>query len=167
MRSVASLFATFTTKDLWSQFEILHGCSRLQADSLEQLYYCIGKPPAVPEVLKSFSVPYKNRAPFDRIKVRSANCTTIKRRPIEMTDTNSLAHTKWNCKYHIVFAPKYRRKLFYGEMKAEIAKILRELCEWKQVSIIEAEVCHDHIHMLVEIPPKMSVSSFSKVRAAF
>ena len=77
-----------------------------------------------------------------------------------MTDTNSLAHTKWNCKYHIVFAPKYRRKIFYGEMKAEIGKILRELCEWKQVNIIEAEVCHDHIHMLVEIPPKMSVSSF-------
>mgnify|MGYP000983013288 FL=1 len=77
-----------------------------------------------------------------------------------MTDTNSLAHTKWNCKYHIVFAPKYRRKIFYGEMKAEIGKILRELCEWKQVNIIEAEVCHDHIHMLVEIPPKMSVSGF-------
>lgn len=77
-----------------------------------------------------------------------------------MNDTNSLAHTKWNCKYHIVFAPKYRRKLFYGEMKAEIGKILRELCTWKQVNIIEAEVCPDHIHMLVEIPPKMSVSSF-------
>ena len=77
-----------------------------------------------------------------------------------MTDPNSLAYTKWNCKYHIVFAPKYRRKIFYGEMKAEIGKILRELCEWKQVNIIEAEVCHDHIHMLVEIPPKMSVSSF-------
>ena len=77
-----------------------------------------------------------------------------------MTDANSLAHTKWNCKYHIVFAPKYRRKIFYGEMKAEIGKILRELCEWKQVNIIEAEVCHDHIHMLVEIPPKMSVSGF-------
>ena len=77
-----------------------------------------------------------------------------------MTDTNSLAHTKWNCKYHIVFAPKYRRNMFYGEMKAEIGKILRELCEWKQVNIVEAEVCPDHIHMLVEIPPKMSVSSF-------
>ena len=75
-------------------------------------------------------------------------------------DNNSLAHTKWNCKYHIVFAPKYRRKVFYGKMKTEIGKILRELCSWKQVKIIEAEVCIDHIHMLVEIPPKMSVSSF-------
>ena len=70
-----------------------------------------------------------------------------------MNDTNSLAHTKWNCKYHIVFAPKYRRKILYGEMKAEVGKILRELCDWKQIKIIEAEVCPDHIHMLVEIPP--------------
>jgi len=77
-----------------------------------------------------------------------------------MNDINSLAHTKWNCKYHIVFAPKYRRKLFFGEQKAEIGKILRELCSWKQVNIVEAEVCPDHVHMLVEIPPKMSVSSF-------
>ena len=75
-------------------------------------------------------------------------------------DNNSLAHTKWNCKYHIVFAPKYRRKIFFGEKKMEIGQILRELCTWKQVNIIEAEVCPDHIHMLVEIPPKMSVSSF-------
>ena len=74
--------------------------------------------------------------------------------------TNSLAHTRWNCKYHIVFAPKYRRKVFYGDNRAEIGKILRELCSWKQITIIEAEVCPDHIHMLVEIPPKMSVSSF-------
>jgi Transposase and inactivated derivatives len=59
-----------------------------------------------------------------------------------------------------VFAAKYRRKVFYGEMKAEIGKILRELCSWKQVNIIEAEVCPDHIHMLVEIPPKMSVAGF-------
>lgn len=77
-----------------------------------------------------------------------------------MNDNNSLAHTTWNCKYHIVFAPKYRRMVFYGEFKTEIGKILRELCNWKQVKIIEAEVCPDHIHMLVEIPPKMSVSSF-------
>ena len=70
-----------------------------------------------------------------------------------MNDTNSLAHTKWNCKYHIVFAPKYRRKILYGEMKAEVGKILRELCDWKQIKIVEAEVCPDHIHTLVEIPP--------------
>ena len=74
-----------------------------------------------------------------------------------MNDNRSLAHTTWNCKYHIVFAPKYRRKIFYGEKREEIGKILRELCGWKGVNIIEAEVCPDHIHMLVEIPPKMSI----------
>ncbi len=77
-----------------------------------------------------------------------------------MNDKNSLSHTSWNCKYHIVFAPKYRRKVFYGQKRREIGKILRTLCEWKKVNIIEAEVCRDHIHMLVEIPPKESVSGF-------
>lgn len=77
-----------------------------------------------------------------------------------VNDTNSLAHTTWNCKYHIVFAPKYRRKVFYGEKRLEIGAILRQLCAWKQVKIIEAEVCADHVHMLVEIPPKISVASF-------
>ena len=77
-----------------------------------------------------------------------------------MNDTNSLAHTTWNCKYHIVFAPKYRRKIIFGKIKREIGAILRELCEWKQVTIVEAELCPDHIHMLVEIPPKISVSGF-------
>ena len=69
-------------------------------------------------------------------------------------DTNSLAHSTWNCKYHIVFAPKYRRKVFYGQKRREIGAILRRLCEFKQVNIIEAEVCPDHVHMIVEIPPK-------------
>ena len=77
-----------------------------------------------------------------------------------MDNTNSLAHTKWNCKYHIVFAPKYRRKVFFGEKKVEIGKILRQLCEWKGIKIIEAEICPDHVHMLLEIPPKIAVSSF-------
>ena len=77
-----------------------------------------------------------------------------------MDDVKSLTHTKWNCKYHIVFAPKYRRKVFYEEKRMEIGAILRELCRWKGVEIIEAEVCPDHIHMLVSIPPKMSVSGF-------
>lgn len=77
-----------------------------------------------------------------------------------MNDLNKLSHTTWNCKYHIVFAPKYRRKVFYAQKRYEIGKILRELCKWKQVNIIEAEVCPDHVHMLVEIPPKMSVSGF-------
>ena len=77
-----------------------------------------------------------------------------------MDNNNSLAHTTWNCKYHIVFAPKYRRLVFYGNKRLEIGKILRKLCEFKQITIHEAEVCPDHIHMLVSIPPKMSVSSF-------
>ena len=77
-----------------------------------------------------------------------------------LNDIHSLSHSKWNCKYHIVFAPKYRRKVFYGEKKREIGRILRMLCEWKGVNIIEAEVCPDHVHMLVEIPPKMKVSDF-------
>lgn len=75
-------------------------------------------------------------------------------------NTNSLAHTKWNCKYHIVFAPKYRRKVFFGEKRVEIGKILRQLREWKGIKIIEAEICPDHVHMLLEIPPKIAVSSF-------
>ena len=77
-----------------------------------------------------------------------------------MNNNNSLSHTSWNCKYHIVFAPKYRRKIFYNEYKIEIGKILRELCNWKGINIIEAEVCLDHVHMLVEIPPKQSVAGF-------
>lgn len=75
-------------------------------------------------------------------------------------DKNSLAHTSWNCKYHIVFAPKYRRQIIYGRLKNEIGKILRILCERKGVEIIEAQACPDHIHMLVSIPPKYSVSEF-------
>ena len=77
-----------------------------------------------------------------------------------MKDINSLAHSKWRCQYHIVFAPKYRRKEVYGKIKVDIGKILRMLCEQKGVRIIEAEACPDHIHMLVEIPPKLSVSQF-------
>ena len=73
-------------------------------------------------------------------------------------DVNSLAHTKWNCKYHIVFAPKYCRQVIYGKLKKEIGQILRKLYEQKDIDIIEAEACPDHIHMLVSIPPKMSVS---------
>ena len=96
------------------------------------------------------------------MNMRSANCKKTQREDIQMSmnDRNSLSHTKWNCKYHIVFAPKYCRKVFYGEKKAAIGKILRQLCEWKGVKIIEAEMCPDPVHMLVEIPPKIAVSSF-------
>ena len=73
-------------------------------------------------------------------------------------DTNSLAHTKWNCKYHIVFAPKYRRQVIYGKIKVDIGKMLRKLCEYKQIEILEAEACKDHIHMLISVPPKYSIS---------
>ena len=73
-------------------------------------------------------------------------------------DVSSLAHTKWECKYHIVFAPKYRRQVIYGKVKQDIGQMLRKLCEYKGIEIIEAEACKDHIHMLVSIPPKYSVS---------
>lgn len=75
-------------------------------------------------------------------------------------DIESLAHTKWRCQYHIVFAPKYRRRIIYGKYKAEIGKILRTICTRYGIEIIEAQACPDHIHMLVSIPPKMSVSKF-------
>ena len=73
-------------------------------------------------------------------------------------DVSSLAQTKWECKYHIVFAPKYRRQIIYGKIKQDIGQTLRKLCEYKGIEIHEAEACKDHIHMLVSIPPKYSVS---------
>ena len=75
-------------------------------------------------------------------------------------DVNSLSHTRWNCKYHIVFAPKYRRKVICGQFYKDIANILSALCKRKGVNIVEAEMCRDHVHMLVEIAPSMSVSQF-------
>ncbi|VYT93911.1 Transposase IS200 like protein [Clostridium tertium] len=77
-----------------------------------------------------------------------------------MNDIHSLSYTKWCCKYHMLFAPKYRRNAFYGARRLEIGAILRNLCEWKDINILETEVCIDHVHMLIEIPPKMSVSGF-------
>jgi len=77
-----------------------------------------------------------------------------------MTNVQSLSHSKWNCKYHIVFAPKYRRQEIYGKLKTDIGQILRKLCEQKKVEIHEAEACPDHIHMLVSIPPNLSVAQF-------
>ena len=94
------------------------------------------------------------------MKVRSANLTKNNRGGIVMTrdDINSLAHSKWNCKYHVVFAPKYRRMIIYNQIKVDIGKILRKLCDQKGIEIIEAELCPDHIHMLIAIPPKYSVA---------
>lgn len=77
-----------------------------------------------------------------------------------MKDIHSLSHSKWRCQYHIVFAPKYRRKEIYGKLRADIGQILRKLCEQKGVKIIEAEACLDHIHMMVSIPPSLSVAQF-------
>ena len=75
-------------------------------------------------------------------------------------DKDTLAHTRWSCKYHIVFAPKYRRQIIYGKIKISVGTILRKLCERKGVEIITASACVDHVHMVVSIPPKISVSSF-------
>ena len=73
---------------------------------------------------------------------------------------NSLAHTKWVCKYHIVFTPKYRRKIIYKELRKDIQQIIKDLCKWKGVEIIEGHMMPDHVHILVSIPPKYSVSQF-------
>ena len=75
-------------------------------------------------------------------------------------DDSSLSHTRWNCKYHVVFIPKYRRKEIYGKLRMDIGRIIRQLCEYKGVEIVEAHACSDHIHMLVKIPPKIAVSNF-------
>ena len=75
-------------------------------------------------------------------------------------DDSSLSHTRWNCKYHIVFIPKYRRKAIYGKLRADIGQIIRQLCKYKGVEILEAHAMSDHIHMLVTIPPKLAVSNF-------
>ena len=83
-----------------------------------------------------------------------------KSQEVSKMDSNSLSHTTWNCKYHIVFAPKFRRKIIYGKLRQDIANILSALCKRKGVKIVEAEMCSDHVHMLVEIPPSISVSSF-------
>lgn len=75
-------------------------------------------------------------------------------------DSSSLSHTTWKCQYHIVFIPKYRRKIMYGNMKADVREILKKLCEFKKVEIVEGAVCADHVHLCISIPPKLSVSEF-------
>ena len=111
---------------------------------------------------KSLSEEQGKKTPFAlKYKCGLATATGKQKEVNRMAeDVHSLSHTKWNCKYHIVFAPKYRRKVFFGEKRREIGRILRQLCEWKGVNILEAEICPDHVHMLVSIPPKVSVSSF-------
>ena len=75
-------------------------------------------------------------------------------------DSSSLSHTKWKCQYHIVFIPKYRKKVLYGKIKADVREILKKLCTYKNVEIIEGAVCSDHVHLCVSIPPKLSVAEF-------
>jgi putative transposase len=75
-------------------------------------------------------------------------------------DSSSLSHTKWKCQYHIVFIPKYRRKVLYGKIKVDVREILIKLCKYKNVEIIEGAVCADHVHLCVSIPPKLSVAEF-------
>ena len=79
---------------------------------------------------------------------------------MDKNEINHSAHSTWRCQYHIVFAPRFRRKVIYNELKADIGKILRKLCEEKKVEIIEAELCPDHVHMLLSIPPHISIAQF-------
>ena len=114
------------------------------------------------EIYQKYSNAGGIKTPFDllvKLAVWQLQAAT-NQKEVTMSGVQSLAHTKWNCKYHVVFAPKYRRQVFYGEKKREIGEILRRLCEWKGVTILEAECCPDHVYMLLEIPPKMSVSGF-------
>ena len=94
------------------------------------------------------------------VKISKGLPTELKKQRRKIMDIESLAHTKWRCKYHVVFAPKYRRQIIYGKIKQDIGLILRNLCERKRVEIIEANACIDHIHMLISVPPKISISSF-------
>jgi putative transposase len=107
---------------------------------------------------KLLAMSRKKGPPFVRMNAGSPTASITKE--VSNVDSESLAHSKWNCKYHIVFAPKYRRQVIYGQIKADIGQILRKLCEYKGVEIIEANACPDHIHMLVSIPPKLSVAQF-------
>ena len=99
------------------------------------------------------------KPPFARIDA-SLPTASQQKEVLKMKDINSLSHSKWRCQYHIVFAPKYRRREIYGKIKKDIGQILRKLCEQKGVEILEAEACPDHIHMLVSMPPTLSVSQF-------
>ena len=114
------------------------------------------KPPVKLGELKSLDT---RIPPFGRM-VTGSPTVPNKRRNCLMKDISSLSHSKWRCQYHIVFAPKFRRKEIYGKIKGDIGQILRKLCEQKRVEIIEAEACPDHIHMLVCIPPSLSVAQF-------
>ena len=115
----------------------------------------------MPVVEKRFTGENDRKTPCARIKLPVTAGNLKHKEVLTMDkDIDKLAHTSWNCKYHIVFAPKYRRQILYKDKKTEIGKILRQLCQWKEVQILEAEICPDHIHMLLKIPPKISVAGF-------
>ena len=117
------------------------------------------KPPAVPVVPKSYSYAQEKILLWYNSRGLPTATKNQRRNQVRMKlDVSSLAHTKWECKYHIVFAPKYRRQVIYGKIKQDIGQMLQKLCEYKGVEIIEAEACKDHIHMLVSIPPKYSIA---------
>ena len=119
----------------------------------------VQKPQAMLVEESSTSVESEKKEPPFAILEAGNNRTKSKRRFIQM-DEKSLSHTKWNCKYHIVLVPKYRRKVIYKKLRKDIGKILRTLCDYKHVEIIEAHAMPDHIHMLVSIPPKLAVADF-------
>lgn len=106
---------------------------------------------------KALALRQKNNPPS--VKMKKVRQPNFKTEGGTLLDKSSLAHTKWNCKYHVVFAPKYRRQAIYGKIKGDIGKILRKLCDQKGVEILEATACPDHVHMIIAIPPKYSVSS--------
>ena len=112
-----------------------------------------------PPALRVESKCYTKKSPFRYNRVVQA-LLQERKGDLMANKSNDLAHTKWMCKYHIVFTPKYRRKIIYNQLKADIRDILKQLCSYKGVEIIEGHLMPDHIHMLVSIPPKMSVSSF-------
>ena len=115
----------------------------------------------MPVVEKRFTGEKDRKTPCARIKLPVTAGNLKHKEVLTMDkDIDKLAHTSWNCKYHIVFAPKYRRQILYKDKKTEIGKIHRQLCQWKEVQILEAEICPDHIHMLLKIPPKISVAGF-------
>ena len=129
--------------------------------------FLFGKIICNPSLCNSKNKPSAMQGEGKSLDISKNSCVTIKwvckttnkiTQEVQIMDVNSLAHTKWECKYHIVFAPKYRRQVIYKNIKADVGQILGTLCRRKGIEIIEAECCPDHIHMLVRIPPKYSVS---------
>lgn len=99
------------------------------------------------------------KSPFDILRIGFAS-QILKQRGTVPMGGSSLAHTRWDCSYHIIFIPKFRRKVFFKEIRKEVGEILRTLCEYKNVELVKGSISADHVHMYVKIPPKLSVSEF-------